>query len=249
MMSLSKVKMWDVVKKQYQYKVRSYSQVLVSLMMMQLLSMVFSLNSTSSSSTSSDTLNFELKYYSADLVVAFTILWGFITAIITTTKRYRNDDFIFITNRLSSNSSNLLLLVTASLVGGFTAMLSNFLLKVILSIFNNGIFIQGMAGISFTHMLLGVLTTSLYIFLFTGLGYLVGTLVQISRIIVVLLPGLLFGSAFLSEANGESGLIEKIFSFFFTESSLSLFIVKAIAVGLLCFACAFALSNRMEVKE
>lgn len=247
MMSLAKVNMWDVVKKQYRYKLKSYSQVLVSLMMIQLLAVVFSLNSVSSSATSSNTLDLEIRYYSADIVVGFTILWGFITAIITTTKAHRHNDLIFISNRLCSNLSNLLILLTASIVGGITAMLSGFLLKLII-LFKNNIIVDGMTGISPSDLLLGIVTTSLYIFLFCAIGYLAGTLVNLNRIFIILLPALLIGSVFLAGTRGKSGAIENFFILFFTENSLPLFIAKVLIAAVLFFAGAFALSNRMEVK-
>jgi hypothetical protein len=249
-MSLTRVNMWGIVKKQYQYKLKSYSQSLMSLMTLQLLAIVFSLAGTGSMSGGSGTLDAEVHYYSADLVVVFTILWGFITAIVTTTKGYRYDDLVFISNRVTSNLSNTLVLLTASVVGGITSMLSTYLLKMILRYFFNGHLYGGVqAGTGLLELILGILTVSFYVLLFCGLGYLVGTLVQMSKIFVVLLPALIIGSILLAGYSGETGIIEIVSKFYFTETSLSIFIIKIIGSVLMLFTGAFILSNRMEVKQ
>lgn len=246
-MSLSTIRMFDVVRKQYRYKLKAYSQVFVSLMMLQIIAIIFSLGGVGSMGHSSNMMQVDISYYSADMVVAFTLLWGFITAILTTTKAYRNDDFVFITNRMTSNLSNLLFLATASIAGGVTAMLSTFLLRMIMYFFHFSLSLNTTMGAA--DFFLGMFTTSLYIFLFCGLGYLTGTLVQISKLFIVLLPALLIGSAFVAGITGNTGLIEILFRFFFKESSIIAFIGKSVGSGFLLYACAFLMSNRLEVKQ
>ena len=249
-MSLARVNMWDIVKKQFQYKLKSYSQSLMSLMSLQLIAIVFSLGGTGSMSGGSGTLDAEVHYYSADLVVVFTILWGFITAILTTTKGYRYDDLVFISNRVTSNLSNTLVLLIASLVGGITSMLSTYLLKVILHyLFNSYVNGGVQAGTSFLELILGIFTVSFYVLLFCGFGYLVGTFVQISKIFVLLLPALIIGSILLAGYSGEVGVLETVSKFYVMETSLPIFIIKIIGSVLMLFTGAFILSNRMEVKQ
>jgi hypothetical protein len=250
MMSLTRVRMLDVVKKQYFYKLKAYIQVFLTLVILQVLAILFSLNGFGMSGTSSDSIEIEVHYYSADIVIAFTMLWGFITAILITTKAYRNDDFVFVTNRVSSNLSNILFLLTASIIGGITAMLSTYLIKVIMYFFEGDILVKSTNAIAATNeLLVGAIAAILYVFIFCALGYFIGTLVQISKIFVILLPALFFGSLFLDAARGNAGIVQNVFEFIFTESSILLFIVKIIiAVGFL-FSGAVILSNRMEVRQ
>jgi hypothetical protein len=242
--------MVDVVKKQYHFKLKAYIQVFMTLVILQLLAILFSLTGVGMSGMSSDSIKIEVRYYSADIVVVFTILWGFITAILITTKAYRNDDFVFVTNRLSSNLSNMLFLLTASIIGGVTAMLSTYLMKVIMYFLAGDLFGKSTNVIaSPIEFLVGLFATILYIFLFCAVGYLVGTLVQISKIFVVLLPAILFGSVFLAAVRGNAGIVQNVYEFLFTESSLPLFIVKITAAVCLLLSSAFVLSNRMEVRQ
>jgi hypothetical protein len=202
------------------------------------------------SGSSSETVDVEVHYISADLVVFFTMIWGFIIAIIITTKAYRNDDFTFVTNRLSSNLSNLLFLLTASIIGGLTAMLSTNLLKVIMYFFVGQLTISSTSMVSApVEFILGIFATSFYIFLFCALGYLIGTLVQIHKVFALLVPALFFGALVLSEISGNAGIMANFFGFIFTESSILLFMIKIMVTSGLLFASAFVLSNRMEVSQ
>jgi len=248
-MSLTKVSLTNVVKKQYVYKLKAYSQVFMSLIFLQLLAVFFSLNGVGGMAGGDGSIDVEVKYFSSDYVTAFTMLWGFITAILITTKAYRNDDFVFVTNRVSSNLSNAVFLLTASFIGGITAMLSSYLLKVIIYYFISDVPIKSTTILEAPlELLLGIFSTFLYIFLFCALGYLVGTLVQISKAFTVLLPAAFFGGLILDGLLGKSRAIAYVFEFFFTESSLPLFIVKIIVAAGLLFSGAFVLSNRLEVR-
>ncbi|MFF2446973.1 hypothetical protein ACFVSW_07700 [Neobacillus sp. NPDC058068] len=249
-MSLTRVRLIDIVKKQYVYKLKAYSQVFMSLIFLQLLAVFFSMNGIGGGGGSHGSIQVKYSYFSGDYVVAFTMLWGFIMAITITTKAHRNDDFVFVTNRVSSNLSNALFLLTASVIGGVTALLSSYLIKVIVFYFINDVFIKSTAASMSAPMelLLGIFSTILYVFLFSALGYLVGTLVQISKVFAVLLPAAFFGGLILDGLRGKSGIIANLFAFFFTESSLALFSVKIIVTAVLLFAVAIALSNRREVR-
>ena len=99
------------------------------------------------------------------------------------------------------------------------------------------------------EFILGICTTSLYIFLFCALGYLIGTLVQVHKVFVIIVPALFFGALFLGEVIGNTRIVTNFFGFIFTESSILLFMTKIIISCTLVFAGSFVLSNRMEVRQ
>ena len=114
MMSLTNQLIWQkTVKKQYFFKLKANIDAFSSLVWIQLLAHLFSLGGVASMGMGGTNLSVDVKYYSADLVIGFTMLWAFVTAITITTKPYRNHDFTFVTNRLSSSLSNILFLLTA----------------------------------------------------------------------------------------------------------------------------------------
>ncbi len=248
-MSLMDITMTEVIKKQYAYKMRAYIQVFVSLIFLQLLAVLFSLSGVGSMGSSDGMVETEVRYYSADFVEVFTMLWGFISAVLITTKAYRNDDFMFITSRVTSNLSNMLFLLTASFIGGITAILSSYLLKLIVNLFISDYFIKGTPVLSVSsEILLGLFSAFLYIFLFSMLGYLAGTLVQLHKSFAGLLPAAFLGSLFLDTADGRSGVFAHVFQFYHSESSILLFTVKIMVTALVLFLASAWLSNRLEVR-
>lgn len=248
MMSLTKVNLAETVKKQYKFKLKAYIDVFSSLVWIQLLAILFSLGGVASMGGGGVDLNINVKYYSADLVVVFTMLWSFVTAITIMTKPYRNHDFSFVTNRLSSSLANIFFLLTTSIMGSITAVLSGNIVQVLVTVlFKQQSFHTNMVS---QELLLGIPITVLYVFLISSIGYFIGALVQISKGFIILIPVLIIGSvsldAFLQKKNPS---IINIFQFYVMESNLSLFIVKTLMTISVFFIAAIILLNRMEVRK
>jgi hypothetical protein len=249
MMYLTEVKLFDIVKNQFLYKLKAYLSVFSSLLIIQAVGMLLSLNGSGSMGTSSDGYSLNISYYTGDIIIIFTMLWSFISAIIITTKAYRNDDFVFVANRFSSNLSNVCFLVFASIVGGVTAMLSGILLKVVMYFILDDGNVMGTI-ISFQELLLGMIVSTFYVLLVASLGYLIGMLVQISKWFSVLLPAVFFGYVFVSiNKNDEAPIISEVVTFFAQETSLLFFLLKVIVTASILFFCAIILGNKMEVRQ
>ncbi|MFE8702962.1 hypothetical protein ACFYKX_20345 [Cytobacillus sp. FJAT-54145] len=249
MMSLVEVNTLDIVKKQYSYKLKAYIGVFSSLFLAHVIAILFSFfGGVGMTGTGNESISLTVKLFSGDLIIGFTMIWGFIISLLITTKAYRYDDFAFVTNRLSSNLSNIGFLMTTSIVGGVTALLSSILLKVML------FFIYGTDYLmsSFQKpgdLLIGIWAAILYILLFSSIGYFVGVLVQINKLFMIFLPTLFFGSLFVGLRNlNEPSLFVKISTFFVGETSLLLFSVKIFVTVTVLFLAATSLSNRLEVR-
>ncbi len=249
-MSLNELSMLSIIKKQYLFKIKSYTGALSALLTAQLIALLFSFNGSGSSSSGSSNISFSIQYYSANIVIMFTMIWAFIMAVLITTKAYRNDDFVFITNRFSSHVANYLYLITLSIIGGVTAMLSGFLLKVMMYYFfgTDYLFLSSPHLAAFDYIQ-GVIGTIFYLVLLCSLGYLVGTLVQWQRIFILILPAFFVGSLlFGARIPGQIELITSVFQFFIFESSFILFLLKVVLTVGLLQAATLALSNRLEVR-
>ncbi|MBS4205691.1 hypothetical protein [Lederbergia citrea] len=245
-MSLIEMSLSDVVKKQFSFKLKAYLGVFSSLMFMQILAIFFSLLGTMSTYHGSSIVSVNFSYFSADTVIVFTMLWGFMSAILITTKATRYDDFAFVANRVSNNVSNTLFLVAASAIGGITSMLSSYLIKLIVYFIKD---IQYGANMTPKELLIGFAAASLYVLLFSALGYLVGIFIQMSKVFVILLPALLVGSFVVSAVGDNGDWLLAIFNFFVAESSLLIFFIKNIVLSGLLFSFSTVLSNRLEVRN
>lgn len=244
-MSLATANMWETVKKQYAFKLRANIDAFSSLIWIQLIAILFSVGGSSSSMTSSEWFHVEVKYYSSDLVVVFTMIWAFVSAITITTKPYRYQDFTFVTNRISSHLSNMLFLLSVSVLGAITAILSKYLLQVI------GYFVvnEQMYTTESGTFFLGVGISFLYIFCISSIGYFIGALVQVSKLFAVIIPVLFIGILFLEASLGRDATIVKVFEFYILEPSAILFSIKILSTTTLFFLASLAIFNRMEVKQ
>ena len=248
MMSLTKANLAETVKKQYLFKLKANIDAFSSLIWIQLLAILFSFGGVGSMGGGGANLNIEVKYYSADLVIVFTMLWSF---------HYSDYHYIqnhivimilsFVTNRISSSLSNILFLLTASIIGSITAVLAGNLVNVLVSILFKQETFSDLYWI--LEFMLGIGITILYVFFLSSIGYLIGSLVQVSKGFIILIPVLFFGSLFLEASMQKTPFLFHVFQFYVMESSLSLFIMKTLITTAVFFIAAISLLNRMEVRR
>lgn len=245
MMSLSKVSVGDIVKKQYLYKLKANVWVFNSLILLQVMAILFSLGGTGSSGRYSEGFSFQIDYYSADLMIYFTILWAFIISVQIISNK--ENEFMYIMNKSSNSLSDALFLLTTSIIGGITATLSGLLLKVIVYFFfDSSEIIMLMSGPK--YFMIGMVATILLIGLSSALGYIVGMLVKLNKIFVFLLPILFIGLLFIAENYGDKNFMVMLFNYYFKETDFIIFIVKSIITSALLFFGAFLISHRSEVR-
>ncbi|WHX25334.1 hypothetical protein QNH47_14370 [Virgibacillus halodenitrificans] len=246
-MSLNKVRLGKLVQKQTQFKLRSYSGIFSSLIVLQVLGILFSLNGVGMTGTSAYNKSVSITYYSADIVVVLTLIWAFISAILITTKAYREDDYIFVTNRLSSNLSNIIFMAIASIIGGVTAILSGFLLKLVVYTFFTAEFMHTGTSMLLSEVIGGAIIVILYVFLACAAGYLIGSIAQMNRMFIILVPVIVIGTTLLLEMS-SSKLTTYMIEFYIYEHSFLMSLLKGFFTAVLLFTLATLLSNRKEVR-
>ncbi|WP_214784615.1 hypothetical protein [Bacillus sp. ISL-45] len=237
------------MKKQFRFKLKSYRGVFTSLMLLQIIGLLFSLGGEGGSGGGSESFSYDMNYYSGNFLLAFMMIWAFISAIVVTTQAYRYDDYSFVANRLSSHLSNILFLGWASIIGGVTFVLASQSLKLVFLFQQDRKFIES-EPMTVLQVAEGLAATILYLFLFTAVGYLVGILVQKSKIFTIILPALLFGSIFLNVflAN-ESTYVIDIGQVFMRETSFLLFMLKVLLTSALAYGISALISNSLEVRK
>ncbi|WP_222599404.1 hypothetical protein [Aquibacillus kalidii] len=249
-MYLTKVNFWKVIFNQYCYKLKSYAGSYTSLVMVQLIAILLSVGGMSHmGGGSSERFDIEVSIYSHALVLIFTMFWAFATAILITTKAYRYEDFNFVTNRITSNMSNILFLLTIGIIGAFTASMSFYLNKIIALLVYDYDYIIYTTN-SLAETITGFSSTVLYIFLCGALGYLLGVLVQINRLFGFVIPALFIGELFIGASWYDySAIVNWISGIYTTEASFFLFVFKVLASLIILFLASITLSNRLEVRR
>lgn len=244
MMSLKEVSLQSIAFKQYVYKLKGYSNLVYGMFIAQTLGLLFSMGGVMTRGFGRDNLSITIKSYSADIVIVFSLFWIMITAAAIANINYKKVEFSLVANRLSSNLSNMGFLMTFSIFAGIMASLSGVLLRII------GYFISDTAQVLFegflispVNLLLGMFVTSLCLILFSAIGYLGGTLVELNKSFVIIIPILTAG--FL-KVYGQ--YLTKLYSYFF-KSTLPIFTLKLLILAILLFGISILLSNRLEVRK
>lgn len=243
-MSLQELSLRSITFKQYVYKLKGYSNLFYGLLIAQILGLLFSMGGVQSNGFGLDDVSVSVKSYSGDIVIVFSFFWIMITASTIANKSYKNIESTLVANRLSSNLSNVGFLLTCSIFGGVTASLSGVLLRVIgyFTFERTQTFFEGFRIVP-TDLLLGMFVTILCLILLSSIGYIGGTLAELNKGFIIIIPVLLIG---LLRAYGE--YLVKIYQYFF-ESTLILFTLKILILTAILFGISVLLSNRMEVRK
>jgi len=249
MMSLIRPDLGDLVGKQYKFKMRSYHGVFSTLVLLQVVGILLSFVGNDQYSEGMNDIWINLRYYSGDTIIGFTFLWIFINGILITTRAYREEDFTFVTNRLSSHLANGLFIVTAGVIGGSTSVFSGFVVKVLIRyIPKEGTIFAPEATLSLSVFLAGLFATILFMILCGMAGYLIGMIIQMHSGMVLVLPVLVMGFFLFAGSIGQEDILFRITEFYGAETSVPKLFVKIIVTVGLMFGFTVVLSNRLEVR-
>lgn len=251
-MYLTEPKLFDVVKRQYFFKMNANAASFTALIVMQIIALLISFNGSgySSSPVYNQFPKIEWIDLSNDFPVALTLLWAFVLGLILTSAAQRNESFSFVTNRLSYHLSNFLFMVTASIIGGFTAALTGAVVKLYAFLRFDDVIVQTPGLIaSPTDFSTRTITAIGYMLLFFLISYTIGSLVQRSMLFIpIFIVGWIALMSLNGAWNGEQ-YVMNIIIFFGNERSLPLFLIKICGTVLALFAVSTAITNRLEVRK
>lgn len=240
-MFLSNSKLGEVVKSQVKFKLNAYMGTIVTLIFVQLLGLLFSMDGTGTRGVNIDMSTVYVSVVSYDIIFIFVALWAFVIGNSITTRA--NDDFSFVTTRLSSNLANIIFLCLMSVFAGVTIVLSNYLLRIILLLFGESDYMKSPSILDDSiNSILSMAVMIVLILIVSAVGYLRGILVQHNKIFSILLPFLIF--VLLVTKFGQSA-IQYIF---IENTSMFFLVVKLICLSSVVFILAILGSNRLGVR-
>lgn len=250
-MFLTEISLVEITKKQYFYKLKAYLNIFYSLMAAQILALLFSFSGVGGMGSNVNNVSFFLHKYSTDIIIIFSIIWIFMISMTYTMNSYRNNDFTFISNRMSSNLSNICFLSTVGIITGLSTSLFSFLLRVIIflqhgsgSLINENFFINPL------DIIVSFLAATFYMLIFIALGYFFGIIFKMNRLFVILVPAIFIASVYFENARGiQIKVLSRFVNIFSHESSLLIFILKAIIFSVVLFILGIWISNRTEVRS
>lgn len=245
-MSLAAVSTGDVIRQQVIYKWYSYTDLLRSLIFLQVIAIIFSAIGTGGMGTSDDMFSLEVTTYSTNLVFAFTVFWLLITPAMITSKNYLYEDFSYVTTRFVTQISNAILLIAVVLIATTFTVMSSYLIYLIMALVNPAQYFPGLSTVgSPGELFVGGAGMFGYYLIAVAIGYLFGTLIKISKLFFVLIPILLVVPDLLE----AYFLYEFLNMFYVQESSILLFLIKAVITALAAYSVAILILNKREVRE
>jgi len=241
-MFLSNSSLTSVVLTQVKFKINAYSGLVYSLIILQLMGILFATGGYSSG-TSMNNISINLNISSIDSGFIFVSLLAISVGNLITTKAYRYDDFSFVATRLSSNIANSIVLLIFSCFAGVTTFLSGYLMRIFLTFNSNNEIVEGSTILNDPiNSLLTILAMIILLWMFSSIGYLTGTLFQKNKLLFF---GVLVIVVMLMMTETWRRLSESIFV---ENGSLLLLTIKIFGITILFFATSSAISNRLGVR-
>ncbi|KYG27610.1 hypothetical protein [Alkalihalobacillus trypoxylicola] len=237
----------SIVYKQWKFKISANNSFFSSLLWIQiigiLLSSVMNTSMFSSSLVSVEVIN-------ANIVIVFTFIWGFIIGNTLTSKANRYEDFTYVSNKLSQLLSNICFLLTASVIGGVTAFLSGYVIRIVKMILLSDMQLAYVSADSLIITFAGIIATISYVWLFSAFGYFVGILVHWHKLFIIIIPSFFIAILILSQTpNQLNGFLAFMGDWFFMQQSFLLFVVAILVSITFFFSISLLVSNRLEVRD
>lgn len=245
-MSINELSLIDVVKKQLRLKFLAHHSIWLSLVGVQLFGILLSAVATSSGSSSSGNIYTTSHVYSSSFLLIMTYLWVVGTSVYLALESSNRMDYTYVTTRLSQFISNVIFLIFIAAIGAFTAYFASSLIPLVQRLFVNGIILN--TSFTFVEHIMNITGTFGYIFLFASLTYLVVVLFQFNRFIPLGFLVLYSFENVLMAKIGADSLTLSLFIFYEGESSLSLFLLKAIGLSTILLAIAWFVNRSKEVR-
>ena len=249
-MYLTEPTLFDVVKRQTIFKFNTNSTALLTLLFLQIAGLFMGSLGNGHSFSYDGHSKISKILLTNDNSIGLTLLWAFIMGFLLTSTARRNESFVFVTNRISNHLSTFAFMLTAAIIGGFTAVLSGSAIK-LFAFLRYGKVVIDTPGLvaSPTDFFARIATAIAYTLLFLLISYTIGSLVQRSKLlIVVFIFGWFAFSTKISDWNGPKYFTD-IIMFFGGEHSLLLFLIKISGAVLALFAVSVVVTNRLEVRN
>lgn len=122
MMFLIETNLFEVTRRQYNFKLKAYFDLFFSLIMFQVIGILFSLGGTSSQGMNYITIT----NYSSSIVMILTFMILFSLSIIIQTANYKRFAAVIVKNSYSSSLSDIAFIITICIFGGITASLISY---------------------------------------------------------------------------------------------------------------------------
>lgn len=243
-MYLNEASLFDVVRKQIRFKMKSYTGIYHSLFILQILGLFVASIGEGSMSEFGYGRSISVESFSSTVVVAMTAVWLFINTLLLTTRAYREDDFTFISTRWSRHLANFSFVVVLALLGTVTAFLATNALKVYLFYKKSELIIMHTHPFS---ILTSLIVLFFYLILIAAIAYTIGSIIQRNKVLGISIS-LFFLVLGMISIDIDGTPITFLLDFFMNETSLILLLLKIVLANGLLFIISWKVLDNQEVR-
>lgn len=242
---VQQIKLHEVVKKQFSFKLKAYHNLIGSLIIFQLIGLAVSLVGEISSVMIKH-LMITTKIYSGNMIITLTWLWAFIISLNITNRNAKNIMFTFVSNKLSNHLANFMFMLFISVLGSVTAVLLFITARFIMILYLGLDTVHILSDISMVDVGIAIFATFLYHLLIFSLGYIIGEAIRLHKSFIWFIPLLLL-TLFVLSVNIFGDVY--ILSFYFLESNLFFFTLKVVSTMIVIWFVAIVIGRGSEVRR
>ena len=245
-MSLQEVSLYEVVRKQFVYKVKSYTGILQSLMVLQVIGLFIAASGSSGMTGGTrGSLNYSITFFSGTALTVMTILWIITNSILISTTAYKNDDFTFVSTRWSRHLANGIYIGFLAILGTLTSYLGINVLKIVYQLLQ----IEAIYDLNLTYMehFASLVTMFGYILLSGISAYFIGSILQFNKLFTIF--GIIAIVALITVFNSfnQVNFYYSIGKFILAEESILAFLIKIGSICILMFSASWFVNKNQEV--
>ncbi|MGE7624753.1 hypothetical protein ACQKMD_17365 [Viridibacillus sp. NPDC096237] len=234
----------NAMKAHLKLKLHAHANMLVYLIVLQIMGVVlFAFSGSGQMGKGAENVSLEFIIYSPAGIFMLSILWIFYVGVTLTRKGVRKEIIPFLGSPRVNSITDIITLIYMGAFLTFTVMLSNYFIYSVVVLFTDKKFAEGMTIFNEPKVFfINALAVFIVSITTAAIGYFVGTLLQISKIFIVVFIVLFF------TYNG-SKLSMFISNYFYEQyPNFVSFTVFNSAIAIFCFFIANAIGSRMEVK-
>lgn len=135
-MSLNNVSMVQNVKNQVKWKLSSYSSVFMTIIVVQIIASLLTLNGTGQMSSGNSEVRLDIHSYSLDSMLIFSMITMFIISAMLASKHMMEENLSIVTTRLTASISTIISQLIICLIVVFTALSSFYMFALVLRLRN-----------------------------------------------------------------------------------------------------------------
>jgi len=244
-MSLNDVSMMQNVRKQVWWKLSSYSSVFMTIIAVQIMASLLTLNGTSHMSSGNDELRVGVSSYSLDSILMFSTVTVFIISSMLASKHMVEENFSIVTTRLTASLSTIVAQLIICVITTCTALSSFYIFAFIMRLRKSEEPFLLQTAVEVKTL---VLFFSLLVVL-SAAGFLVGSFLQTNRWIIAIIGVVVIIGLFSYLVPSYETISSQDEEAIAANATVWLTSLKCLGISAVIYAITIFIRNEQEVSR